>query len=212
MNYKYKLYLLFIIGFLTGSQSYSQAEVRSLRLGISYGVGKQQIFPYNNSDYSYNVHGYKGLINYPLRKSGKFTFELQVEPGIYIARHQLLNKFFIQPDRGANYLELRDLFAQEKTITEYALNIGIQVRYNLGERISFFILGSTGPMYTDTETERLAKGFAFSDIFAFGIAYKVGKITFELRPGLRHVSNLNTQYPNSGHNSSNIDFGISVAL
>ena len=170
------------------------------------------MFPYNNSDYSHNVHGYKVLINYPLKKSGKFNFELQVEPGIYIVRHKLLNKFFIQPDKGANYLELRDLFTQERTNTEYALNIGILVMYNLMERMSFFILGSTGPMYTDTETERLAKGFAFSDIFAFGVAYKVGKIMFEIRPGLRHESNLNTQYPNSGHNSSNIDFGISVAL
>lgn len=212
MKYKYKPYLLFIIGFLICSQSFAQGESRALRFGIGYGVGKQQIFPYNNSDYSHNVHGYKALINYPVKKTGRFTYELQVEPGIYVARHRLLNKFFIQPDKGANYLELRDLFSQERTITEYALNIGILVRYNLRDRLSFFILGSTGPMYTDTETERLAKGFAFSDIFAFGVAYRVGKIMFEIRPGLRHESNLNTQYPNSGHNSSNIDFGISVAL
>lgn len=212
MKHKYKPYLLFIIGLLMCLLSFAQEEGRSLRLGISYGVGKQQIFPYNNSDYSHNVHGYKALINYPLKQSGKFTYELQVEPGIYVVRHKLLNKFFIQPDKGANYLELRDLFSQERTITEYALNVGIQVRYSATKNFSVFVLGSIGPMISDTETERLAKGFAFSDIFAFGVAYKVGKIMFEIRPGLRHVSNLNLQYPNSGHNSSNIDFGVSVAL
>jgi hypothetical protein len=212
MKNKYKIFLLFIIGFLIGTNSFSQGKDRSIRIGISYGMGTQQIFPYNNSDYNYNVHGYKGLINYPLKISGKFSYELQIEPGIYLASHRLLNKYFIQPDRGSNYLELRDLFTQEKTITEYALNVGMVVRYSLAKNFSGFVLGSIGPMFSDTETERLARGFAFSDIFAFGVAYKVGKIMFEIRPGIRHVSNLNTQYPNSGHNSSNIDFGISIAL
>ena len=212
MKHNFKLYLLFIIGILSVFQTHGQDLPRALRFGVSYGMGTQQIFPYNNSDYHYNVHGYKVLINYQLKKSGKFSYELQIEPGIYFARHKLLNEFFVQPDRGANYLELRDIFTKEKTITEYALNAGILVRYSIGKNLSIFALGSIGPMISDTETERLARGFAFSDIFAFGMAYKVGKIMFEIRPGLRHVSNLNTQYPNSGHNSSNIDFGISVAL
>jgi hypothetical protein len=73
-------------------------------------------------------------------------------------------------------------------------------------------LGSIGPMISDTETERLAKGFAFSDIVDLGVGYKVGKIMFEVRPGVRHVSNANLQSPNSGLNSSNINFSISVAL
>jgi hypothetical protein len=212
MRYNLKIFLLFIYSLFVVFSLYGQDNSKAIRLGIGYGIGTQQIFPYNNSDYSHNVNGYKGLINFPLKKTGKFSYELQIEPGIYSARHRLLNKFFIQPDKSANYLELRDLFAQERTITEYALNIGVLVRYNLKEKLSFFILGSTGPMYTNTETERLAKGFAFSDIFAFGVAYKVGKVMFEIRPGLRHESNLNTQYPNSGHNSSNIDFGISITL
>src|SRR5665648_546493 len=106
----------------------------------------------------------------------------------------------------------REIYTKERTITEYVLNAGFIVRLNLSERLSFFVLGSTGPMVSDTKTERLAKGLVFSDIFAFGVAFKVGKIMFEIRPGLRHVSNANLKYPNSGHNSSNIDFGISVSL
>ncbi len=63
-------------------------------------------------------------------------------------------------------------------------------------------------MITNKETERLAKGFAFSDIFGFGFQYKMDRLVFEIRPGIRHVSNLDFQFPNCGHNSTTIDFGI----
>jgi hypothetical protein len=212
MKRRFKLYLLVFLNVVAISQLYSQQENRLLRLGIDYGTGKQPFFPFNSSDYLYKVSGYKILLNYQIKKKGVFCYELQIEPGIYSAKHQLLNEYFIQPDRGSDYLEQREFFAKEKTITEYVLNVGIVVRYNAKERLSFFVLGSLGPMISDTETERLAKGFAFSDIIAIGMGYKVGKVMFEISPGLRHVSNANLQKPNSGHNSSNIDFGISLFL
>jgi hypothetical protein len=85
-------------------------------------------------------------------------------------------------------------------------------RYRSDKKMSFFMMGSVGPMISDTQTERLAKGFAFSDIIAAGVTYKTGKVMFEVRPGLRHVSNANLQFPNCGHNSTNIDFGLFVKL
>jgi hypothetical protein len=209
---KYKPYLLLVIYFLVVSNSYAQEKNRLFRLGVNYGIGKQEIFPFDSPDYSYSVNSYKVLINYPIKKSGVLSYELQLEPGIYLAKHRLLNEYFIQPDQGADYIERRELLKKEKTITEYVLNVEFLVRFSPGGRLSFFILGGIGPMISDTETERLAKGFAFSDIIAFGVACKVGKIMFEIRPGLRHVSNADLKYPNSGHNSSNIDFGISVSF
>ena len=197
---------------LVTSQSYAQDENRLFRTGINYGIGKQQIFPYNSPDYIYKLNSYKIQIDYQIRKYRVFSYEFLLEPGIYSVKHQLLNKYFVQPKDGTDYLEKREIFIKEKTITEYVLNIGFIVRYNLKERFSLFILGSIGPMYSNTETERLAKGFAFSDILAVGCAYKTGKIMFEIRPGLRHVSNADLKLPNSGHNSTNIDFGISVFL
>lgn len=196
---------------MTG-KSLAQENSRSLRLGINYAIGKQEIFPYNSPDYSYNINGYKVQINYPFRKSGVFSYELQIEPGIYSAKHQLLNEFFVQPEDGPDYLEQREIFTKEKVITEYVLNIGFLFRYNIKERFSVFLFGSIGPAFSDTETERLAKGFTFADVIALGLGYKIGKVIFEVRPGVRHVSNADLQYPNSGHNSSTIDFGISVFL
>jgi hypothetical protein len=194
------------------SQSYGQGERRSKKIGLDYGIGTQQIFPFNDPDYALYLRGYKGLVNFTLREPGKFSYELQFEPGIYLATHKLLNASFITPEFGPDYLQQREIFTKETSIKEYALNVGLLVRYKLKNNISIFILGGTGPLFSDTATERLARGFAFSDIFAFGVTYKVGRIMFELRPGIRHVSNLNTQFPNSGHNSSNIDFGISFSI
>lgn len=95
---------------------------------------------------------------------------------------------------------------------EYAFNIGLQVRYNINKNLSLVMLGSIGPMISDTPTERLAEGFAFSDIFQIGAGYRLNRIMFEIKPGLRHVSNLDFQYPNAGHNATTIDFGISIFL
>jgi Lipid A 3-O-deacylase (PagL) len=212
MSIKHKLCLLFTISILAGSHLHAQEKDRTIRVGLNYGLGTQNFFPYNDPDYTYKVRAYKGLINFTLKKSRRFSYELQLEPGIYLASHQLLNEYFIQPDYGADYIAQREIFKKEKTITEYVLNVEILVRYDLNDRFSVFILGSTGPMFSDTATERLARGFAFSDLFAFGATYKTGNIMFELRPGLRHVSNLDIQFPNSGHNSTSIDFGISVSI
>ena len=212
MQYQNKICLLPVLIVLAVSQLYSQQDSSLFRIGASYETGKQPFFPFTSPDYTYSVKGYKVLINYRIKESGSFSYELQIEPGIYSARHRLLNEYFIQPDRGSDYLEQREIYKKEKIISEYVLNIGFQVRYALKGKLSLFASGSIGPMISGTETERLAKGFAFADVIATGIAYKVRKVMFEIRPGLRHVSNANLQHPNSGHNSSNLDFGISYSI
>ena len=193
-------------------KAYGQDDSRSFRLGINYGIGTQEFFPYNSPDYSYNIKGYRLFIGYPLGKTRILSYEFQIEPGLYKARHQLLNKYYVQPKDGADYLEQREIFSKEKIITEYVLNLGFLIRYKPKERFSFFVLGSIGPAFSDKKTERLAYGFAFTEVIAIGVAYRVGNILLDIRPGIRHISNADLKYPNSGHNSSNIDFGISIFL
>jgi len=204
------LYIFFSVFIILPSVSFSQEDNSTIRAGLMYTIGTQQTIPFNSKDYTYDVRGYKAVINRQLWRKGVFSYELQLEPGIYRASHQLLNEYFVQPDYGPDYMELRDIYSQEKTIMEYVINIGFQVRANLTESFSMFIIGSIGPMISDTETERLADGFAFSDIAAFGAAYRTGRMMFEVRPGVRHVSNADLQFPNCGHNSTNIDFSVSV--
>ena len=172
---------------------------------------KEEMFPFNSRDYLYNTRGYKILINRQLSVS-KLSLEFQAEPSLYFADHRLLEELFIQPSDGPDYLSKRIIFTKMKTITELALNLGVIVRYSFNPVSSLYLIGSIGPMYSDTETERLAKGFAFSDIAALGTSVRINRFLFDIRTGIRHVSNADLRLPNSGHNTTTIDFGLSYYL
>ena len=185
---------------------------RTLRLGFNYGYGTQQNFPFNSTDYTYDVQFYKLQINYGLKGKRKWKLELNIEPSIYTAEHQLLNIYYVQPKFGNDYLDKRVLFAKHKQFNEYVLNTGLLLRHNTFKQLDTYVLGSIGPMISNTETERLVKGFAFSDIIALGISYEVKSIFLDLRFSIRHVSNATIKLPNSGHNSANMEIGFSFQL
>lgn len=199
-----------ILSFVTSIQAQDHKE--SWSFGFSYGMGKQEVFPFNNKNYAYHIHYYKVHLGYPIANFKNFTFEVIIEPGIYRAKHQLLNKWFVQPDRWDNYLELREKYVQKRRYNEYVLNLGAILRYTFTKRLSIYLVGCTGPAYSNEETERLAKGFAFSSSFGIGIAYVYKKVTLEIRPSLRHLSNANMQFPNIGHNSTNLECGFRIWL
>jgi hypothetical protein len=73
-------------------------------------------------------------------------------------------------------------------------------------------LGSIGPLITDTETERMSKGFAFADVLAVGFSINIESFQLDIRPSLRHVSNAGLGSSNAGYNTKNIEFGISYQL
>jgi hypothetical protein len=124
----------------------------------------------------------------------------------------MLNPYFIKASDGSDYLAQREYYMQNRIITDYALNIGFVTRYNFNNIWSTYFLFSTGPTWIDRDTERQAKGFAFSNVLSIGMAYNSGRFRFEMGPGVRHVSNANTHFPNGGHNSSTLDFGITYLL
>jgi hypothetical protein len=203
--------LIIIISLFIVSVSHAQETSRDIRFGFGFLIGKQNIFPFNDLNYSHSQRGYRLQFNFPLR-TGKLSFELQFEPSVYIAEHQLLNPYFIQPSDAPDYLHQREYYTQHRTITDFALNIGVVTRYNFNKHLSSYFLFSTGPTWLNTRSERQANGFAFSNVLSVGIAYKTGKFRFEFGPGVRHVSNANTHYPNGGHNSSTLDFGIAYTI
>jgi hypothetical protein len=92
------------------------------------------------------------------------------------------------------------------------LNIGFLIRKTVGKTVSIYVQGSVGPMISDTETERLSKGFAFSDVFALGMSFNYKEIRLDVVPSLRHVSNAGTQRSNAGFNTKNIELGLSYRL
>ena len=196
--------LIFIFSITT---FYGQNTKRETSIGFHYGFGNE----IKNKNYSYSNSYYKIQLGYVLKETKNFKYELVLQPELNFATHQLLNLYFVTPEEP-DYIEKREKFTKLKDIKEYALGIGLCVRKPVSKIASIYILASLGPMITDTETERLSKGFAFSDVLALGFSLKVDKVIFDVRPSLRHVSNAQLQSSNAGFNTKNIEFGLSVSL
>jgi len=200
-----KILLLFFT--IHSNLIFSQEKQQNLALGFSYGIGSE----INNTDYTYTNRYFKGQLYYTFKTTKYFQFELLVQPEINFASHQLLNLYFVTPDEP-NFEAKREAYTKLKDIREYVLNVGLLIRKPITDNFSVYALLSVGPMLTDTETERLSKGFAFSDVFGIGFSIKTKKITFDLRPNVRHTSNAGLQNSNAGFNTCNIEAGIVFPL
>jgi len=201
-NKRYALML-----FLLFSAAYAQDGEPNISLGVYYGFGKD----IKNKDYTYNSHYFKLQFCNTIKESKKLKYEFLIQPQVDFVEHQLLNPYYIAPD-VANYLEKREKYGELKSIRNYSLNFGLIVSRPVSKNINIFLLASIGPMVTNTETERLSKGFAFSNVFSLGFSLKIYNSIFEFRPNFNHLSNAGLQQLNNGFNSLNIEFGLNVPL
>jgi hypothetical protein len=209
--------LIFFIGIFFTNKTVAQEfkkkkQTDIIRLGLNFGHASQAVFPYNNPNYLYKTNYFKIQINYLLTQKKRFKIELNLEPSLYFSEHQLLNEYYIGSKGNPDYLEQRETFTKKRLFNEYAINVGIITRYNIMNNLSTYLIGSIGPMNSGVDTERLKKGFAFSDIVGFGFAYRRKIILFDIRLTLRHNSNANLSMPNNGHNSAGVESGISFQL
>lgn len=200
---------LFLISSFVG---YAQIKKENLKFGFTYGTGSQSKYPFNDNDYTHEVTFYKTQINYRFKDKQKWAFEINLEPSFNVVKHQLLNRFYIKPSDAENYMELTELYLQNRTIKEYVLNCGFIARYKIYNGISTYAIGSLGPMISDKATERLAKGFAFSDIFGLGLSYEINNLHLDFRYSVRHTSNLEMKQPNGGHNTTNAECSVLFKL
>lgn len=199
--------ILLVLILLYAINTFSQQSKHPIVVGFNYGFGSE----FKNKDYTYTNHYYKLQINYTLSKTKNFEYQILLQPEINFATHQLKNLYFVTPDEP-DYLAKREKYTKLKDINEYILGVGFLVRKPISKSFSIYALGSVGPMITDTETERLTKGFAFSDVLSLGISFKTKRLIFDIRPSLRHTSNAGLQSSNAGFNTKNIEFGIAVPL
>ena len=201
MNYG-KITIFFFCLFILFFDSRAQQVQEYLKIGFSAGVGTE----FNNRNYTYTSQNIKLQFIKTVLNTNRFSYDFLVQPEFSLGTHQLLNLYFVKPDED-NYLEKRELYTKRKVCKEYIVNIGMLMRYSFSKKASMYALGSVGPMYIDTETERLSKGFAFADVFALGFNYQVGKLILDVRPNVRHMSNAGLQPNNAGFNTKNIEFG-----
>ncbi len=176
-------------------------------IGIAAGAGNE----IKNTDYSYSNRTLKLEAFFQVHHTEKWSYEVLIQPEMNFAKHQLLNLFFVTPDEP-NFEELRDRYTKLKDIREYALGIGFIARRHLSKKFDVYGYLSVGPMYTDTQTERLSRGFAFADVFAVGLSYHVKNLRFDIRPNFRHTSNAGLQSSNAGFNTLNCDFAVAFKI
>lgn len=198
---KNSLFLVILVFNLTSV--FAQDENFNWKLGFLCGVGSE----FKNSNYSYSNQSLKSSIFYTFQKTKHFEFEVLLQPEINFAQHQLLNLYFVQ-ENETDFEQKREEFTKLKAIREYILSLGFVVRYPFAKSWTTYAVLSVGPMYTDTETERLSKGFAFCDVLSLGITYKIGDVMLDFRPNVRHTSNAGLQNSNAGFNTFNLDFGV----
>ncbi|WP_237421395.1 acyloxyacyl hydrolase [Flavobacterium sp. HBTb2-11-1] len=196
--------IFFIAVLLAVFQLQAQEKSSNYRLGLSYGFGSE----FSNTDYTFENHFYKAQLYYKIKETKNFEYEVLIQSEINFGKHQLLNYYFVKPEKP-DFEQKRIEYTKMKEVMEYVLNIGFVVRKPIGKMCSIYILGSVGPLITDTETERMSKGFAFADVLAVGFTASYHKFQFDLRPSLRHVSNAGLGSSNAGYNTKNIEFGIS---
>jgi hypothetical protein len=189
----------------------SQSAENSLRLGAHVGYSQQDIIPFNDDDYAHTSRYIKLQLGKEVWIKDRQSLEVLIEPSVYFVEHQLLNLFFITPSTP-NFQAQRDLFTQNRSYEEYALNLGLVYGYELTDRFKAYGMISIGPMTATAATERQKKGFSFSDILGMGMRYQIGRLNYDIRVTLRHVSNANLRLPNSGHNSAGIEMGFSSSL
>lgn len=200
--------IFFVLIFVLSCKAlYAQDKLSKVKFGFECGFGNEL----KNSNYTYSNNYYKLQLYYEVQQTKAFKYEVLIQPEVNFAKHQLLNFYFVKPD-DSNYIEKRERYTKLKDIKEYVLNIGYLMRKPILKTASIYVLGSVGPMIIDTETERLSKGFAFCNVVALGITYKLNKVTFDVRPSFRHVSNAGLKTLNSGYDTKNIDFGVLFSL
>lgn len=203
----YKKAFLIAIVICSTLPFYAQDDDNRVEFGFAYGLGNE----FKNRNYTYTNQYFKLQFYYKIKDTKSFKYEFVLQPELNLATHQLLNLYFVKPDE-LDYIAKREQYTKLKNVKEYVLNIGLLVRKPIFKSASIYVLGTVGPMITDTETERLSKGFAFVDVLAIGFTFKVNRVTLDLRPNIRHISNAGLQKTNSGYNTKNIDFGFSFSL
>lgn len=186
---------LFLIFFQNQAQKKSFFKEKGFIVGFGHGLSS-----YNLPEGIYRPFFFMGHFGIDLLKKNplnfnKGTLTLYFEPQI--------NPTFIQytaTNTVSNHLE-------------FGLNVGLKQTIKVYKQWYVFIHGGVGPHYMNIDTRKQYRGFLFSDNFGVGISYlTIKNLAISLGFRLRHLSNANLNFPNSGINTYNYHFGISWIL
>ncbi len=201
--------LLFVLCFIFSNLT-AQHIKKPKYWGIHFGYSTQQTEPFHSNDYDLeqgHVLGQLRLKNYTFKKA---KIQFLAEGGYYYAQHQLINKWFTSTELFKDFPEdFHQEMLQKKPIHKLVFHAAVEIAQYLNPKTQVFGYAAIGPMWTSQQTERLAKGFAFSDNIGVGVKFKISrKIWLSNMVIIRHESNANLKFPNSGHNTLGVRLGI----
>jgi hypothetical protein len=170
----------------------------------------QQAFQFDNEDYTLTQHHILGHLRLQQFQLGSFKVDILSELGYYFSKHQLLNKWFTTTSFFGDFpADFQESAMTEKNIHQLAAHLGMTFNWFLNPKIAVFGYGSIGPMWTSKLTERLAAGFAFSDNIGLGFKIQYNEqLWISSTLVLRHESNADFKFPNSGHNTIGLRLGL----
>lgn len=206
------IYFLSLSSFVALGQQKEEGSRKLKKLGFLFNSAKQNNLLFSDPDYDYHTYVLKGQFFYHLSSYKSWDFNLIVQPQFQIARHQLLNKFFIPTNSVPNSEELRERFTQKKTVSLYAFELGLQFKRGLSNRVSAEFTLGLGAGYIDLDTERVAQGFTFIENISLGISYRLKQSEIYIGSNVGHVSNLDLKQPNHGYNIFGVELGYRVYI
>jgi len=204
--------IVFCMNIFCAFSQKNESPIRWLRTGFIYGFSAQNKYIPQDPDYFYKSNIYKFSNHFHLYKKPKYSWEITAEASYYQSKYECYNKWHEYFTSSTDIEAERARLLPIKDMNEYVLNFGILYRRWLSENLSVYANGSVGPMHIDADTERLKKGFAFSDIFSLGFNYRKNQFSIDLKTMIRHVSNADLKYPNFGHNAVGFEFGTYLEL
>jgi len=190
--------LMFLVFFplLVFSQEIKSLNTSTHKIGFDYGLGKNNGLGFTEIDIDrdYEAHLFQFQYYWSFLRHKSFGLEAVGQPQV-------------------NFAKFRTVSESINTI-EFGLNIGLLFRFNFfKERLSVYGLISSGPHFISKTPRRQANNFIFSDNFFGGINYRISsRLYVDIRPGKRHVSNLDLQFPNGGINTFILNIGIMKLL
>ncbi len=204
-------YLIFQLLFFISFQIVKGQEKPTLTdWGVQIGNSTQQIYLLKDKDYKLIQHHVIGHISLNQFQLEDFKLDILSELVYYFSKHQLLNKWFTTTTYFDDFPEdFQQKMLAKKTIHQLAAHLGITFNWHFNARVAVFVYGSIDTMWTSQQTERLTAGLVFSDNIGFGLKLKYNEhFWISSTLVLRHESNADLKFPNTGNNTFGVRLGL----
>ncbi len=160
--------------------------------------------------------GYKNDVDYDNKP---FLIQLEFQKALIRSENKLLKlDYFVQPQ--INFVKFRDHInsipgTEIVNSWETGINVVLILFANFIKQLTpdkqpaIYLLAGSGPHYIHSSPDRQAEGFIFSDNFGLGFKIPFSKhYLFDVRCGIRHLSNASLKQPNDGIDNILIGAGI----